>query len=936
MSDIRALLLTDVVDSTKLAESIGDAALAQVWATHDRIARDLLQKHHGREIDKTDGMLMLFERAADAVAFAVEYHPALAAMATPVRARAGIHVGPVILRENSPADVALGAKPLEVDGLAKPTAARVMSLARGGQTLITADARDNLGATELKVESHGHWMVKGVADPIEIFEVGIPGRRFTAPEDSEKVFRVVRAAEWWMPVRDIPHNLPHQSTSFIGREAELDEVKALMGKVRLLTLLGMGGLGKTRLELQVAAETIHQYPDGAWFIDLAPVRDESLVVSEAAQVIGVQQEPDRTLMQSVCAHLKSRRTLIVLDNCEHLVRASADLAHAILRAAPHVRIIASSREALHVPGEQAYPLHPLPVPPRDAGPEQLMQSPAVRLFVERARQSKPSFVLDTAHAGEVADLVARLEGIPLALELAAARVRSLSVADINARLKDRYKILTGGARVLQERQQTLRALVDWSYDLLTAPERTLFARLSVFVGGFDLESAEKVCGVEPLTSEDILDLLASLVDKSLVQIDEHDNGGRYSMLETIREYAHEKLDPAAATAAAQRHCEHYFAQAKQARDGMEGAEQAEWVQRTEANIDNVRSALSFALDGGGDPLIAVKMAVALMQFWMLRGYSTEGRQLVHRALDLPPIAASDIAQAWALNVGACLAESQGDYGEARDMLEQCLVLRRRLGNPFDIAAALSTLSLVRLHSGDTEAAAEGEREALRIFRELGNRQGEMVGLVHLGQVAEYLGDDQEAKSCIEKAFCIAREIKHQETQGECELRLGQLAFFRGESNAAELWFKRSLTLCREAADRRGEANAMRWLGKCDISAGIAASARVRLSEALRAFRKFEMWDETLACLDDIAELCSLEAQPEQSIRLSAATQRARDKLGLQRAPREKIRQAERIAGYRAAVRPESAEEAWNAGSSWDIEDAIRNALEASESRLQAA
>jgi predicted ATPase/class 3 adenylate cyclase len=937
MSEIRALLLTDVVDSTKLAESIGDTAMAQVWAAHDRIARDLLQRHLGHEIDKTDGMLMLFERAADAVAFTLEYHPALATMDTPVRARAGIHVGPVILRENSAADVAIGAKPLEVDGLAKPTAARVMSLARGGQTLITTEARDELGHTEFKVESHGHWMVKGVADPIEIFEVAPPAARCVAPEDTEKVFRVVRAAEWWMPVRDIPNNLPQQSTSFIGREAELDEVKALLQKVRLLTLLGMGGLGKTRLELQVAAESIHLFPDGAWFIDLAPLRDEALVVSEAAQVIGVQQEPDRPLLQSVCAHLKSRRTLIVLDNCEHVVKAAADLAHAILRAAPHVRVIASSREALHIPGEQNYPLHPLPLPSRGATPEQLMQSPAVRLFVERARQNKPTFSLDAAHAAEVADLVARLEGIPLALELAAARVRSLSVSEINARLKDRYKILTGGARVLQERQQTLRALVDWSYDLLTSRERTLFARLGVFVGGFDLDAAEQVCGVDPLAADDVLELLASLVDKSLVLLDEHENVGRYGMLETIREYAREKLEQdRELSSVAQRHCDYYFAKAKQARDGMQGSEQAEWIQRVEIDIDNIRAVMTLAMAGGTDPLVAVKMVVALQQFWLLRGYSTEARQLIRTALREPRIASSDVATAWALYVGAVLAESQSDYGEARDMLERCLVLRRRLGNPFDIAAALSTLSLVRLHTGDITVAAEGEREALQIFRAIGHRHGELIGLLHLGQVAQYLGNDQEAKSCFEQAFSIAREIKHQETQGECELRLGQLAFFGGESSDAELWFKRSLTLCREAADRRGEANAIRWLGKCDVRAGITASARARLIEALRAFRKFEMWDETLGCLDDVAELCQLEAQPEQSIRLSAATQRARERLGLRRAPRSQTRQTELIAGYRTSVRRESAEEAWNAGGAWDIEDAIANAAEPTEARLATA
>ena len=689
MSEIRALLLTDVVDSTKLAESIGDTAMAQVWAAHDRIARDLLQRHHGHEIDKTDGMLMLFETADDAVGFTTEYHPALAAMTVPLRARAGIHVGPVLLHENSSQDVALGAKPLEVDGLAKPTAARVMSLARGGQTLLTAEAREQLGKTTLKIESHGHWMVKGVADPIEIFEVGDAVTRFVAPEDTEKVYRVVRAAEWWMPLRDIPHNLPNQTTSFIGRDGELAEVKGLLEKVRLVTLLGMGGLGKTRLCVQAAAELIHRFYDGVWFIDLSTLREEALVVAEAVQILSVKPDPGRTPLQSLCAHLRSQRALLILDNCEHLVKPAAELALAVLRAAPHVRIIASSREALHVPGEQSFPLRPLPLPGRDASVTQLAASPAVQLFCDRARQNKPTFTLDVEQAPAVAELVARLEGIPLALELAAARVRSLTVAEINNRLKDRYKILTGGARVLQERQQTLRALVDWSYDLLSPQEQALFARLGVFVGGFDLAAAEVICSAEPLSAEDILDVLASLVDKSLVLLDEHDGSGRYRMLETIREYSHEKLQERGELEANERrHCEHFFALAKQARDGMLGREQGEWIQRLEADLDNVRAAMKASVAGHIDPVIAVKLAVALQQFWSLRGYSTEGRRFLGTALELPVIQESDLAQAWALYVGAVLAEAQSDHAEALRMLEKCLQLRRRLGNPVDIAATL--------------------------------------------------------------------------------------------------------------------------------------------------------------------------------------------------------------------------------------------------------
>ncbi len=426
MPDIRALLLTDVVDSTKLSERIGDAAMADVWSAHDRAARDLLPVWHGREIDKTDGMLLMFDAATDALNYAMAYHRALAALPTPLKARAGLHVGPVILRENRAEDVARGAKPLEVDGLAKPTAARVMSLARGGQILLTPEARAALGDAAARLVSHGHWVMKGLGEPVELFEACDEGAVAAPPPDSDKVYRVVRVGERWLPVAQMPNNLPAQATSFIGRERELNEIEALLGQARLVTLLGMGGLGKTRLSLQVAAELMPQYPDGAWFVDLTAVRDAARVVDETARVLGVAEEPGRPPLQSLCAHLKSRRLLLILDNCEQVIEPAAELAAAILNTAPQVRIVASSREALRVPGEQAYPILPLPVPARNEGVQALTQSTAVRLFVERAKAQKPAFALDEHEAPAVAELVARLEGIPLALELAAARCRSVS------------------------------------------------------------------------------------------------------------------------------------------------------------------------------------------------------------------------------------------------------------------------------------------------------------------------------------------------------------------------------------------------------------------------------------------------------------------------------------------------------------------------------
>ena len=936
MSEVRALLLTDVVDSTKLSESLSDEDIAGLWSAHDRVARDLMQQMRGREIDKTDGMLVMFDTAADAIAYARAYHAALQELPVALTARAGLHVGPVILRENSAEDVAHGAKPLEVDGMTKPTAARVMSAARGGQTLLTREARDALGATELRVESYGHWQVKGVADPIELFEAGEPGSRLVAPPDTDKVFRVVRTGEWWMPVKDIPNNLPHQGTSFVGRERELNEVKAFLEKSRLITLLGMGGLGKTRLSLEVAAEVIHAFTDGVWFLDLAPLREAELVFGEAAQALGVLEEPDKPLLQSICAHLRQRKVLLILDNCEHLVKASADLASAVLKAAPHVRILASSREALRVPGEQAYPVLPLSVPGRGAGPDALAKSTAVRLFVERAQQHKPSFALNAKEAPAVAELVARLEGIPLALELAAARVRALTVAEINNRLEHRYKILTGGARVLQVRQQSLRALVDWSYDLLNDVEQCVFARLSVFAGGFDLAAAENVCGGEPISAEDVLDILGSLVEKSLVMLEEHDDAGRYRMLETIRDYASEKLaQDAQATDLAVRHCEHYFAESKEANHGMMGPDQAEWIQRIEADLDNIRAATAFALAGGVDPVIVVKMAVAMQGFWTLRGYATEGRSVVRSALALPAIQGSDIAHAWALYVGAALAESQSDHAEARQMLETCLVLRRRLGNPADIAATLSTLSLARLQADDAAGAIETENEALALFRGLGDRNGEAIGLIHLGQIRAFLGEAARAREHLEECMAVARDLKHQEIEGECQLLLGEVAFDVADYEQAVLWFKRSLTVCREAADKRGEANAVRWLGKTDLQAGDLASARARLDEAVREFRAFEMWEELLGGLDDLAELIHREGSADLAVRILAAAALARKRLRLVRSSAVEERTQAQVNALRAALTPEVFESHWSDGCEWQIDHAINLALSPKLARVAA-
>ncbi len=927
MSELKALLLTDVVGSTQMSEDLGDEAMAEVWAAHDRAARALLPPWRGREIDKTDGMLLLFEGVAEALHYARAYLRALATLAVPLAARVGLHYGPVHLRRNGADDIARGAKPLEVEGLAKPTTARVMALARGGQLLLTGEACAALGEGHVPLHSHGHWILKGVSEPVELFEPSDDGAPRLPPEDGEKAYRVVRSGERWLPVREIANNLPQQATTFIGRERELRELKAHLAQVRLLTLLGMGGLGKTRLSLQVAAELQHLFTDGVWFVDLSPIRDAALVAGETAQVLGLRAEPDRPLVQTLCAHLEPRRVLLVLDNCEHLTQAAAELAHALLRAAPGVRIVASSREALRVPGELAYPVLPLPVPERSASLPMLRQSTAVRLFVERARLHKPSFTLDERSAPAVAELVARLEGIPLALELAAARVRSLSVADINLRLRDRYQLLTGGGRALQQRQQTLRALVDWSYDLLSPAEQTALQRLGVFIGGFDLAAAEQVCGAAPLHDSDVMDLLASLVEKSLATMQEQAPGTRYRMLETMREYAHEKLVQAGdAAATAARHCEHFFALAKQAREGLKGPQQAQWIERLEADLDNLRSATALATAGAADPFIAVKMAVALQGFWILRGYASEGRAVVQAALALPVVRGSDMARAHALYVGAVLACDQGDHAQARQMLLTCLELRRNVGKPVEIAATLSTLSMALRHGGDVQGAAQREREALEIFRSLGDEIGEAIGLQHLGECAMSLDDDAQAQAEFDQALRIARRIGHREIEAECELLLGEIAFAQARPVQARERFERSLAVCQDAADKRNEANALRWLGKADLAEGRLDAARMRLAQALQAFLAFEMREELLGCLEDHARLALAASQPALAARLAAAVQAWRERLSLDALPREALRWQAWLETLRTQLPGADFDAAWSEGARWDTRATMRAAL----------
>ena len=907
-SSVLTFLFTDIEGSTSKWDEQPEQ-MAQAVGRHDALLRDAVHEHHGRIVKTTgDGVYAAFENSWDGMAAVVAIQVALldpaATAGMGLRVRCGLHTGPVQARDN------------DYFGGTINRTARIMNAAHGGQILVSravADQFQDRPSPGVSLKELGSVRLKGLATTETVFQIVHPKlyQNFPALRELEAT----------------PNNLPQQLTSFVGRERERTEVEEMLTSTRLLTLLGMGGLGKTRLSLQIGASVMDSYHDGVWFIDLQTIRDGSLVASETARVLGVREEAGRPLMQTLCAHLKSRKLMLILDNCEQVIDASADLAAAVLRAAADVRILATSRIALRVPGEQTYVVQPLPVPSRSSGVEALLRSTAVVLFVERAKLHKPSFELTEREAPAVAELVSRLEGIPLALELAAARVRSLAIADINKRLNDRYKILTGGDRTLQARQQTLRALVDWSFDLLEDSEQVLLARLSVFAGTLDLPAAETICGVDPLTPEDVLDLITSLVEKSLIYMEVGEDGARYRLLETIREYAREKLkmrDERDAIDSA--HCNFFFTMAKAANRGSQGADQAEWTRRVETELDNIRAAIVLALEGGVDPIIAVKLEVALMWFRILRGYSSEGRKYIRAALALPAVQASDYIHGHALYVGATLAYSQSDYAEAKQMLERCMEIRKRDGKQAENAATLSTLAMVRLNLGDAEGAREVATEAVALLRELGDRVNETIALFQLAQIHAYVGDNALALGQFQECLQVARELEYPELECECELMLGEVALETDDVDTARTTFARAMEIARNAGDKRGEATALWWLGKAALAAGSADDAKVRLGGALRAFQGFDMYAELLGCLDDHAALHQSSGSAAAAARLYAAAEASRKVLAVPRSPGQERRWKESVAAVRSAMGNADFQQAWFEGESWEAGDAVRWAL----------
>jgi predicted ATPase/DNA-binding winged helix-turn-helix (wHTH) protein len=628
------------------------------------------------------------------------------------------------------------------------------------------------------------------------------------------------------------HNLPVQSTPLIGREREIEEVRKALGIARLLSLVGVGGIGKTRLALQTALELVEQFADGVWFAPLAPLSDSRLVTKAAGSALGIK-DGAASHMDALIDAVANKELLLVIDNCEHLIDAVARLCEGLLLNCPRARILSTSREMLHIAGESTYRVPPLaaPGPTSAVDAKSLSLIPAVQLFAGRARTVRSSFDVNNGNAAAIASVCRHLDGIPLAIELAAARLGSMSIEEVDRRLDRRLHLLTGGSRAALQRHQTLRALIDWSYDLLQDAEQRVFCRLAVFAGGWTLQAGERVCRSEGIAADDVLDLIASLVDKSLVFTDEHEGTTRYGMLETLREYALERLrDHGGERLAREAHFEHFLGLAEEAEPYLLSAGQDVWLDRLDVEHDNLRTALAWSASPDGDAESGLRLAGALGEYWWMRGYMNEGRRAISELLDVSPDMQAPAIRVKALRAAAAIAMGQADYPAARALHAEGLVISRTLGDRKGVATALlgTGYRIWAQFPDESDTARAMFEECLAIYRELDERGGVAMALNGLANVALLPGRNHAlARTRYEEALALFVEIGDRHRAGYAMTGIAYVALLSGESAVAKVKYEEALTLARDLDDRRGIAESMDGLaGAASALADFTRAARI--------------------------------------------------------------------------------------------------------------
>ncbi len=725
------------------------------------------------------------------------------------------------------------------------------------------------------------------------------------------------------------HNLPASRTSFMGREHEMMEIKRELAMTRLLTLTGAGGSGKTRLALEVARDLIGAYPDGVWLAELASLSNGEFVPQAFAEAVGVRGQPDRPLTDTLVDALRSKKVLLLLDNCEHLINAVAGLVALLLDSCPHLRILATSREALRAVGEVIWPVPLLSVPDLVSQPTeaQLEGYEAVRLFVDRARQHDPAFALTPENAQAVAQICSRLEGLPLAIELAAARIKLLPPQALLHRLSDRLKLLTGGPREFSERQRTLRSTIEWSYELLEEGEKVVFGRLSVFSGGATLGATEAVCDTLGDLSVDALEGISSLLDKSLLSKEEGTGGeSRFVMLETIREYAQERLEESGETETTKRaHAEYFLAIAEEAEPMLWGPEDATWSNRLEREHDNMRAALSRAL-GFEAAELALRLGGALRWFWYIEGYYGEGRSWLETALAKDGRASAQ-ARARVLEGVGWLADKQGDLDRAEAAAEEGLKLRAEADLGELVAAEFqNVLGDVARQRGDYERAARLVEESLALYQEAGDKPGIAWSLGNLANVAGDRGDHERAKQLYEEGIARSRQLGGAYPLGEYLVSPGFTLLLEGNPERTTALNEEAADLLRKQGRRGGLQFALDNLGWAMLLRGEYDKAKALHKDSLILCKELGDKSITSKSLDGLACSAGEKGDAERAARLFGAAEALREAIGYLQAPRESALREPYLEAARSRLDEAVWEKAFTEGRAMGPEKAVEYAL----------
>ena len=824
---LTAILAADVAGYARLMAADAAATVAALDETRAAFRREI-EANHGRVVDMAgDSVLAVFPTAAEALSTALAVQKVVETTADNareerrMRVRIGVHLGDIIEKDDG-----------TVYGHGVNVAARLQAKAAPGGVCLSQTFHDSVrDRLPSGTQFAGRQRFKNIEEPIAIWHIASDGAAPTTAQDEGTR----------------PNNLPLQLTSFIGRNGELAEAGRLLANSRLLTLVGAGGIGKSRLSLELAAKMRDDFSDGVCFVELADVNEASRVPQAVASALGVKESAGRPVNEAVMRHLKGREVLLILDNCEHLVDSCAALTKQVMQASGHTKILASTREPLHIAGETIYAVPPLPA------------GEAERLFLDRALAVKPNFHVNGS-ASALESVCRRLDGIPLAIELAAARVRTLSVEAIAKRLDDRFRLLTTGERTALPRQQTLRALIDWSYDLLTEAERTVFRRLAVFVGGFTLEGAEAVCASGAIDRASVLDRVTGLADKSLLVVEAE--GDRYRFLETVQEYARERVAESAELGEARaRHLEFYVKFCEQARPHLIGPEQGKWLTKVDLERENILAAHAECGVVPGGAQSDLELVYLLRAYWLNRGLVGLGQRINAEALARTGAQQRDLARCRALFVAGQFSSHMGRYEEAQHYLEESLAIAREIGDKRRVASALQPLGRAYLGQGHLVTARRCLEEALAAVEELKEPREIAAATNALAQVYRVQGDLDVAEPLYEKALALARTLDDRESIAIGLLNVAMVAIDRRDDERAREMLLAVVKILEEIGSKYVGQSAL------EVATGLAV-LRKDWPRAARLFGAAEMLaDQTVLQRDpgDEAFLAPLVARARAAL-----------------------------------------------------------------------